>query len=474
MTTVFDPLRLGAVALDVMATSQGTTQALLARQQSRLKNMVASAMRGSAYYQASLQNFVKGNWQLSDLPVVQKKDLMAQFDRWVTDTALRLDNIKSFLADSSRIAEPLLGKYLVWESSGSSHEPGIFVQDAQSLAVYDALEALRCSRPRPLLRWLDPLFLTDRIAFVGATEGHFSSFVSMQRMRQINPFMARRMRCFSMMQPLAGLVEALNRFTPTVIATYPSVAVMLADTLQRGALQSRPKEIWLGGETLSSGVRQYVEKTMGCSVRNNYGASEFMALGWECASGQMHANTDWLIFEPVDENGNAMPAGQQSYTTLLTHLANHVQPLIRYDLGDQITMQPERCLCGSPLPVIQVTGRKDEALVMQADNGSLVTLLPMALTTVLEEEAEVFDFQIEQVDASTLKIQLPAALPNGLVTSVRCARVIKEFAARLGLPSMKVETQTVTTLSRSASGKAQRVVSQRVAAPARCEHEALT
>ena len=197
---------------------------------------------------------------------------------------------------------------------------------------------------------------------------------------------------------------------------------------------------------------------MGCSVRNNYGASEFMAMGWECSAGHMHANTDWLILEPVDESGHAVPAGQQAYSTVMTHLANHVQPLIRYDLGDQVTLQQDPCSCGSPLPVIQVTGRKDESLTLQADNGSLVTLLPMALTTVLEENAEVFDFQVQQTDARTLLIQLPATLGDGLVTSVRCAMVVKEFAARLGLPSIRVETQTVAALSRGASGKAQRVV----------------
>ena len=96
MATVFDPLRLGAVALDVMAASQGTAASLLARQQTRLQNVVATAVRSSAYYRAVWQDKIKGNWQLSDLPVVQKKDLMAHFDEWVTDPALRLETIRAF------------------------------------------------------------------------------------------------------------------------------------------------------------------------------------------------------------------------------------------------------------------------------------------------------------------------------------------------------------------------------------------
>ena len=115
---------------------------------------------------------------------------MDHFDDWVTDPQLKLSELRAFTADPERIGEPYLGKYLVWESSGTSHQPGIFVQDAQTMAVYDALESLRRSAPRPLQRWLDPLSLTERIAFVGATNGHFASFVSMQRLRELNPWLA--------------------------------------------------------------------------------------------------------------------------------------------------------------------------------------------------------------------------------------------------------------------------------------------
>ena len=38
-------------------------------------------------------------------------------------------------ADPERIGEPYLGRYLVWESSGSSGQPTIFVQDAHSAAI---------------------------------------------------------------------------------------------------------------------------------------------------------------------------------------------------------------------------------------------------------------------------------------------------------------------------------------------------
>jgi phenylacetate-coenzyme A ligase PaaK-like adenylate-forming protein len=52
----------------------------------------------------------------------------------------------------------------------------------------------------------------------------------------------------------------------------------------------------------------------------------------------MHVNADWVIWEPVDAQGHPTPLGGLSHSTLLTNLANHVQALIRYDVGDQITV----------------------------------------------------------------------------------------------------------------------------------------
>jgi phenylacetate-coenzyme A ligase PaaK-like adenylate-forming protein len=178
-----------------------------------------------------------------------------------------------------------------------------------------------------------------------------------------NPWPAFLMQIFSILSTHA-LVEALNAFAPTVIATYPTVVAVLADVADQGALHFVPKAIWTGGETLSAAVRQRLERVLGCVVRNSRGASEFLSIAWECDKGHLHANEDWVILEPVHDRGRQVPANELSCSTLLTNLANHVQSLIRYDLGDQLKLHPERCDCGCALPVIEVPGRCDDALLM--------------------------------------------------------------------------------------------------------------
>ena len=269
MTTIFDPLRFSAVSMDVLTCARGTAQAIAARQQSRLVSLLAAAMRDSRFYREHLQGTNPDTAALSDLPPVSRQALMDRFDDWVTDPQLKLSELRAFTADSQRIGEAYLGKYLVWESSGTSHQPGIFVQNAQTMAVYDALEALRRNAPRPLQRWFDPLALAERIAYVGAISGHFASAVSMQRVRELHPWLAASMRSFSILQSTRSLVDELNAFAPTVIATYPTVAAVLADEADSGALHFVPSEVWTGGETLSPAVRRRLELTFGCAVRNS-------------------------------------------------------------------------------------------------------------------------------------------------------------------------------------------------------------
>ncbi len=458
MNPVFDLLHLSLVSMDVMSAQRGGRAGIAQRQHSRLSQLLDSALRGSRFYQEHLGPRVHTNTPLQDLSAVTRGQLMERFDDWVTDPRLHLDELRELTTDPERIAEPWLGRYMVWESSGTAGMPGIFVQDGHAMAVYDALEALRRSQPRPLAHWMDPLHLAERHAFVGATGGHFASMVSLQRLRSINPWIAATTRSFSIQSPIAQLVDGLNDFAPTVLITYPTAAALLAQEALEGRLHIAPREIWTGGETLSPAVRAHILQGLGGVLRNSYGASEFLAMGWECTQGRMHLNADWVILEPVDEKHRPVPAGEPACSVLLTSLANHVQPLIRYELGDQVLVRTEHCTCGSPLPVIEVRGRQDDPLRMARSDGGKATLLPLALSTVLEEGAGVFDFHLRQIDASTLLLRLPQRGEEGRAAAARCRMALKGYAASQGLVPIQVRTELGHSVPRGRSGKACRIV----------------
>ena len=458
---VFDALRLAGVSLDVSATHRLGASGVRARQTSRLRSLLDAARKGSRFWRERLpQRMARGDAAtvLDALPAVTKAELMQRFDDWVADPALTPTALREFMSDPARIGESFLGRYVVWESSGTSGEPGIFVQDAQAMAVNDALEALRRHTLRPMRRLFDPLYLSERLVFVGATCGHFASVVSVERLRRLNPWMRSAFRSLSIMQPTVEIVAELNALVPTILVSYPTAVALLADQARAGALRIQPEEIWTGGETLTEDLRHHIENTFGCPVRNSYGASEFLSIGWECAHGAMHVNADWVILEPVDDRMRPVPAGEVSHTTLLTNLANHVQPLIRYDLGDRVRMLPAACACGSPLPVIEVEGRHDDPLVWRNADGAAVSWLPLALSTLLEEEAGVFDFQLHQRDARTLCLRVGLAGDAARDALARCHRSLTALARRDRVPGLRIVAEHGAPLLRGASGKVRRVI----------------
>jgi phenylacetate-coenzyme A ligase PaaK-like adenylate-forming protein len=250
-----------------------------------------------------------------------------------------------------------------------------------------------------------------------------------------------------------------------VLATYPTAAVMLAGEAQRGRLRCRPREVWTGGETLSPAMRARITQAFGAELRNSYGASEFLPIAWECAHHRLHVNADWVILEAVDAQYRPVPAGRLSHTTLLTNLANHLQPLIRFDIGDRIALGGERCPCGSALPVVQVQGRCDDMLEVAGRDGAPVTLLPLALSTVLEDEAGVFDFQLRQTGTRDLQLLMGPGVPDTATAQARCRKLLAEFAAAQGAVRMHITTQSVDRLPLGRSGKLKRIVAS-AASPA--------
>jgi phenylacetate-coenzyme A ligase PaaK-like adenylate-forming protein len=458
MWETLDSWRGALVAGDVALAASAGEEGVRQRQAQRLRLLLATAARSSPLYRGLLRGHDPAGARLQDLPIVGKAELMGRFDEWVADPALKLDELRRFVADPSRIGQAYLERYVVWTSSGSSGQPGVFVQDAGAMAVYDALEALRRPSTRPWTRLMDPMFAMERIAFVGALGGHFASVVSNERLRRLNPALARSLHDISFLQPIEVLVDELQGVDPTILGTYPSAALMLAQEQAAGRLAIAPKEVWTGGETLTAATRRFISGVFGCPVVDSYGASEFFTLACECRCARLHLNSDWVILEPVDHEGRAVAPGEFGTTVLLTNLANHVQPLIRYDLGDRVRLLPDSCECGSAFPCIEVQGRHDDILLLATARGTRMPVLPLALSTVLEDEGGLFDFQLEQCGLGTLRLHSPLRGHEAVLAMRRGRDALAAFLTAQGAAPVEIHTRTGTAHRRGPGGKVRRVL----------------
>jgi phenylacetate-coenzyme A ligase PaaK-like adenylate-forming protein len=172
----------------------------------------------------------------------------------------------------------------------------------------------------------------------------------------------------------------------------------------------------------------------------------------------LHLNTDWAILESVDADGQPVPDGEVGSTALLTNLANHVQPLIRYDIGDRVRIGGAACECGSPLPVIEVQGRDDDVLHLGAIGQPSVCVLPLALCTAIEDEGGLFDFQLLQDGAAHLSLQTSLCGPSARQSLRRARTALGAYLAAQGIEGVAIDCRSGCAPALSRSGKTKRVV----------------
>ena len=239
--------------------------------------------------------------------------------------------------------------------------------------------------------------------------------------------------------PMAELVERLNRFQPAMLAPYASMAALLADEQEAGRLHIHPVLLALSAEGLPQAEYGRIARAFDVKVGNSYAASECMFMSAMCGEGWLHVNADWVAFEPVDADYRPVAPGEQSHTVLISNLANRVQPILRYDLGDSVLQRPDRCPCGNPLPAIRVQGRSADVLTFRTPGGE-VRLPPLALSQPIESVRGVTLFQIAQSEPERLELRLQVAATANADTVWREAEAgLRNVLAEHGLEHVVVE-----------------------------------
>lgn len=428
----------------------------LVNRQRRIDALLRHTRERSRFYRNHWRNVASGSG-LPAYPPVTRSELMAHFDDWVTDPALRLHELRHFVEDPRRIAEAYLGRYAVWTSSGTTGVPGIYVQDTEALAVYGALLTLDFDFAPPADPW-NFASGSSRLALIAATGGHFAGVVWWERLCRMHPALAAQARVFSILQPLPDLLAALEEWQPVSIASYPTMLVQLAMEKSAGRFDIRPRALLSGGEALTEADRRTIHDAFGCRLVEDYGASECMNIAHGCRCGKLHLNESWVVLEGVDERMRPVPDGEPSYTALLTNLANRVQPIVRYDIGDSITIDTERCECGSDRPSMRVAGRRDDVLTMRGIGRRQVQILPLALETVLEDEAGICRFQLTQTASDQLSLRIDAGDEGERSLAFdRAQSALLRFLASQGAESVRMSLDPAPPRANPVSGKLRRI-----------------
>lgn len=387
-------------------TAWGGRKRIEARQVRNLRRLVEKARRDSPLFRSLYSDLgPSSEVELRDLPVTRKPDLMRAFDDWLTIRSLPLDRACDHLRDIRKIGVPI-DDVAIFRTSGTSGEPAIIVLPSSFLEYAYGISMARFER----YHWKLAREIRKRGMRVTVTggNGHFAGVGFNRLMRHLYPRLARGLTFIEAGQPIGRLVEQLNAI-PNVscIVTYPSMLMILAKEKEAGRLQIEPVLFNTGGETLTDDLRERVRRafpSLKYGILDMYGCTECLMMSLTCSHGRKHVYDDWVILEAVDEAMRPVPDGTLSATALLTVLANDVQPIIRYDLGDCLRFYADPCPCGSPFRSFEVEGR--EATLVRVGG---VTLSPLIFdlehdharrVQLVQTSEREFEVRMESADAA--------------------------------------------------------------------------
>lgn len=408
-------------------------------------------LRSHAYaYSPFYQRFHLGltHHPLHDLPVLTKAMLHDHFDEIVTDRAVRRELVSEHIR-TGRGPQPLLGRYIVTATSGTTGNSSPILYNHREWATVLA----SFTRYERHIGSVAGLIQRPKMAVVASTTAwHISALIGSTVRSSWLPMLR-----IDVGEPLEAIVEQLNRWQPAVLATYASMAGILAEEQRAGRLRIAPARIVSSAEVLTPQLRQRIEAVWGHGiVFNQYGASEGGTFAVECTSHcGLHLFEDLVIFEVVDRQNRPVPPGTYGEKVLLTVLFNHTLPLIRYELSDSVRLAATPCPCGCAFTLIEdIQGRLEEVLRFPGQDGGTVATHPMVFYRILDA-TPLQGWQVVQ-EGEQLRLRLSGT--PGVIDEPALVATVRSALERQGALPPPITVAWQDGVVRGATGKAARIV----------------
>jgi putative adenylate-forming enzyme len=362
-------------------------KALKTYQDKKAKELVDYVNKHSSFYRNHWQGYVLSGWQ--HLPTINKSLMMDNFTAFNT-VGVKKEVALEFAHQSETSGEVFNG-FTFGLSSGTSGERGLFVVSNQERAMWAGIILAR------VLHHFKP----ERIALFLRASSNLYETVRHGKWLQF--------QYFSLTTSLDETVHLLNKFQPTIIVAPPSLLEQLIHERKDANLSIQPEQIISVAEVLEPQDKARLEHSFNIPVQQIYQATEGL-LAISCTYGSLHLQEDLVAMQ-------LEPLGKNHFTPIITDLWRKTQPIIRYDLGDVLSLENERCSCGHPWRVIkQIEGRKSD-LIEISTGQSKEYLFPSELRQSILSIAGVLDYTMIQKGTNHLHVYLETSEAFNIVAS---------------------------------------------------------
>src|SRR5690349_9807101 len=237
--------------------------------QVRFRQLLQHAAERSPFYRRKFQGIDLARCAITELPTVNKAEMMANLDEVFTDRDLRRADLETFMSDPSNIGSYYKGQYGVCHTSGSQGQPAIIVQDYDAILTMFATQFARGMKTkRRFMPFLGRLVRPARFAVITQKPGFYPSSTFFNYFPPAaRPFM--KLLRLSVFDPPERMVEELNRFQPNFITGYTNALETITREHDAGRLKLHHLEQMTNiSEPLPEAIASRVENTFGVHITN--------------------------------------------------------------------------------------------------------------------------------------------------------------------------------------------------------------
>lgn len=228
-------------------------------------------------------------------------------------------------------------------------------------------------------------------------------------------------------------INALEKFRPTLLLGYPSAIYLLASMYRKRNRQFHIPAVLTSSESLLLTQEKSFGEVFGAKTFDFYGNTEKCGYILTCPEGRRH-----LLHQSgmVELNGEQM---------VVTNLANHAMPFVRYTTGDRIIRsENQRCGCGNNGILIDEIAGRSEDYIVTAEGYRIGRL-----DHLFKDASHVLEAQIVQKRAGEVILRIVKDPGYGAAEE---ALIRQEAVKRLGKNTL-IEFDYTASIPREASGK---------------------
>lgn len=197
-------------------------------------------------------------------------------------------------------------------------------------------------------------------------------------------------------------VENIIQFKPEYLVGFPSTMLEIAKFGTKNGYifpSNTVKAIFPTAETITDEIRSFIEDFFKAKIYNQYASSEGAPFIFECINGNLHLELQSGIFEVLDETNQPAKSGR----LIVTSFTNEGTPLIRYDIGDRITLEEDTkiCNCGNNNPLVkEILGRIND-FIYSPEVGKINL---GNVSNTLKDTKGIIRFQVVQDELDTIDL----------------------------------------------------------------------